>query len=84
MLALIPVVAAGNWPRFRGPNGSGVSESGSFPAVFGPETNVVWKTKLPTGHSSPCIWDDRIILTGYDGENLLTIVCLLVLLVPTV
>ncbi len=65
--------SAENWPRFRGPNGSGVSENGSFPTVFGPGTNVVWNVLLPSGHSSPCIWGDRIFLTAYDGEKLLTL-----------
>ena len=72
VLVVLPSSWAENWPRFRGPNGSGVSESGSFPSVFGPDTNVVWRTELPSGHSSPSIWGDRIFLTGYDGENLLT------------
>ena len=61
------------WSRFRGPNGSGVSTTGNLPAVFGPETNVVWKTPLPFGHSSPVLTDDRIYLTGARDGRLLTI-----------
>lgn len=58
-----------DWRRFRGPNGSGVAETGPLPAEFGPETNVVWRTEIPTGYSSPVIADDRIILTAVnDGE----------------
>lgn len=72
-LVLLPcVVPAENWPRFRGPNGSGVSSEGRFPIEFGPGNNELWMTPLPSGHSSPCIWGDRIFLTGYDGVNLLT------------
>lgn len=66
-------IAERNWPRFRGPNGSGVAVDGSFPTVFGPETNVVWQTPLPPGHSSPCIWNDRIFLTAFENNELLTI-----------
>ena len=41
------------WSQFRGPNGSGVNETTSLPVEFGPDKNVVWKTALPTGYSSP-------------------------------
>jgi outer membrane protein assembly factor BamB len=61
------------WSRFRGPNGSGVSTSTRLPAEFGPDTNVVWKTELPFGHSSPALTRDRIFLTGARGERLATI-----------
>ena len=61
------------WSRFRGPNGSGVSTSTRLPAEFGPDTNVVWKTELPFGHSSPALTRDRIFLTGARGERLVTI-----------
>ena len=64
-LVLAPVVAA-DWPRFRGPNGSGVAEATQLPANLGPN-NVVWKTALPWGHSSPIISDNRIFLTAAEG-----------------
>jgi outer membrane protein assembly factor BamB len=57
-----------NWPQFRGPNGSGVAEDARPPVHFGAETNLLWKTALPPGHSSPCVWGDRIFLTAFDGE----------------
>ena len=33
--------------------------------------NVVWRTPLPAGHSSPVLTQDRIFLTGYDEQNML-------------
>jgi outer membrane protein assembly factor BamB len=58
------------WPQFRGPNCSGIAAKGEIPPVeFGPDKNVLWKTELPVGHSSPCIWEDRIFLTGSDKET---------------
>ncbi|MHC4426159.1 MAG: outer membrane protein assembly factor BamB family protein, partial [Planctomycetota bacterium] len=58
------------WPQFRGPNSSGLAAEGQNPPVeFGPEQNVVWKTPVPRGHSSPCIWGDHIFLTGFDKEK---------------
>src|SRR5262245_64229011 len=72
LLAALGAEAA-DWSRFRGPNGSGAAESGAFPVEFGPERNVVWKTPLPPGHSSPVLDRDRIYLTALDGESLLTL-----------
>jgi outer membrane protein assembly factor BamB len=59
-----------NWPQFRGPNGSGLSpDDQPAPLHFGPNTNRLWQTPLPRGHSSPCIWGDRIFVTGFDATN---------------
>src|ERR1043166_6671595 len=68
-------VIAGDWTQFRGPNGSGIAESTKLPVEFGPERNVVWRTSLPPGHSSPVLTANRIFLTGVDRDKLLT-VCL--------
>ena len=73
LIPLLCVVALGaDWNRFRGPNGSGVSESTGLPAEFGPKQNLIWKTALPSGHSSPVVAGDRIFLTAYEGESLFT------------
>src|SRR5690242_9867840 len=67
--------AAGSeeWSRFRGPNGSGISETSDLPLTFGPEENVIWKTELPFGHSSPILTEDRIYLTAVRTGQLVTI-----------
>ncbi|HEU0175644.1 MAG TPA: PQQ-binding-like beta-propeller repeat protein [Blastocatellia bacterium] len=54
-----------SWSRFRGPNGTGVSDATNLPVDFGPEKNVVWKTALPPGHSSPVLARDRIYVTAH-------------------
>ena len=54
------------WSQFRGPNGTGVAETSGLPVEFGPAKNVVWKTELPPGHSSPVLTRDRIFLTAYN------------------
>ena len=64
---------APGWGRFRGPNGQGVSDTTGLPIEFGPHQNVVWKTPLPGGHSSPIVFDDRIFLTGAEDDKLLTL-----------
>lgn len=69
----VMVLAGGDWARFRGPNGSGVGEGAGYPVEFGPEKNLVWKSELPAGLSSPVIVGGRIYLTGLEGEELVTV-----------
>src|SRR5688572_22517746 len=57
--------ATEDWTQFRGANGSGVSSTTGLPTEFGAGKNVVWKTALPPGHSSPVLTTDRIFVTGY-------------------
>jgi outer membrane protein assembly factor BamB len=58
------------WSRFRGPNGTGIAETTGLPAEFGPSKNVLWKTPVPPGHSSPVLTDNRIFLTAVEGDKL--------------
>src|SRR5262249_50102648 len=52
-----------NWPRFRGQNGSGVSEEKGFTSLWNPD-RVKWTVPVPgTGHSSPVIWGNKLFLT---------------------
>jgi outer membrane protein assembly factor BamB len=69
-LLLSTAIPAADWPQFRGPNASGVSETANLPVEFGPDKNVIWKTPLPPGHSSPVLTADRIFLTAFEGEKL--------------
>ena len=75
VLALTAAFAASDtdWSRFRGPNGSGVSETKGLPTEFGPDKNVIWKVDLPQGYSSPIVHGDRIYLTAQRDESLLTL-----------
>jgi outer membrane protein assembly factor BamB len=61
------------WPQFRGPNGSGVSQTTGLPSEFGPDNNVIWKKNIPTGYSSPVLAKERIFLTACENEKLLTL-----------
>jgi outer membrane protein assembly factor BamB len=63
---------AANWPQFRGPGGLGIAEGSPPPVHFGPSSNVLWKTVLPSGHSSPVIWGEKIFLTTFDKQKLET------------
>ena len=73
LFAVSWLACAADWPRFRGPNGLGVGEPATLPTQFNPSSNVVWRTALPPGHSSPILSGDRIFLTAFEGDNLYTI-----------
>jgi len=72
LLFALPLLAA-DWPQYRGPNAIGVTADRNLPVEMGPETNVVWKTAVPPGHSSPILAGPRIFLTAVDLEALFTI-----------
>jgi len=55
-----------NWPRFRGPNGQGISSEKGI-RVEWTDADYNWKLSLPgTGHSSPVVWDDTVFVTCAD------------------
>ena len=71
-----PSLALDDWSQFRGTNASGVSDDPGdteLPTNFGPDQNVVWKTPLPAGHSSPVLTGDRIFVTAHDANKLFVI-----------
>ena len=58
------------WPGFRGADGRGLaSDTAKFPAEFGPHKALVWQIELPVGHGSPCVWNNRIYVTGFDAAS---------------
>ena len=65
--------AGAQWPQFRGPNCQGIAETDRPPVEFGPATNLLWKTPLPAGVSSPCVWSDRVFLTAINDGRLETL-----------
>jgi outer membrane protein assembly factor BamB len=66
----LSVAEAENWPGWRGPRGDGSSLDASVPVKWSATENVAWKAEMPyTGHSSPIIWKDRIILVGADTKK---------------
>jgi len=66
-----PSVASDDWPRFRGPEGLGISDAKGLPLEWSANKNIVWKTALPgPGASSPITFGDRIYVTCYTGYGL--------------
>ncbi len=67
----VPVLCGADWPQFRGPGGSGVSDDTGLPVSWNAEENVIWKTALPGfGASSPIVLGEKIFLTAYSGYGL--------------
>ena len=73
---LLPCPAQ-EWTRFRGPNGSGVSDAKTIPSTW-TEKDFNWKVSLPgAGHSSPALWGDKIFVTsGDDQAGQIDVLCL--------
>jgi outer membrane protein assembly factor BamB len=65
ILALSSSAGAADWPQFRGPSSSGIGD-GKPPVEFGPSQNVLWKTAVGSGLSSPIVAKGRIFLTDFD------------------
>ena len=65
-------IHAEEWSRFRGPNGSGVSTATGFPVEFNPTKNLLWRTPLRPGKSSPVLTARHVFLTGFANQTLYT------------
>jgi outer membrane protein assembly factor BamB len=69
-LLLLTIPAwADNWPAWRGPHATGVSDERQLPVTWSATQNIRWKVSLPApGNSTPIIWGDRVFLTqSLDG-----------------
>ena len=67
-----------NWPRFRGADGGGISESTNLPAAWNAETGagIAWKVLAPaSGFGSPVVWANRLFFSGGDARER-EVVCL--------
>ena len=69
LLLLTQLAHAENWPAWRGPDGTGISDEKNLPEAWGVDKNVKWSLPLPEAcNSTPIIWEDQVFLTqGEDG-----------------
>jgi outer membrane protein assembly factor BamB len=68
-LVLANSAVAENWPRFRGPDGSGVSAEKGIPVKWEPG-DVAWTTELPgEGHAAPIIWEKSVFVTSATAQT---------------
>lgn len=75
VLSFSLALAGADWPRFRGPNGTGIAQ-GTLPAID-PKA-ALWKVAIPgNGHSSPIIANGRLFLqTAADDGSKRVVYCL--------
>ena len=67
--AELGVVPPDQWPRFRGPDGTGKATTETLPASWTAE-DWTWQADIPgVGHSSPVVWNEKIYLTSADEES---------------
>jgi hypothetical protein len=65
----LSLAQAQEWTRFRGPNGSGVSDAKTIPVSWS-EDDYRWRIKLPgEGHAAPVVWGDRLFTTCADAAS---------------
>ena len=61
-----------NWPRFRGPDGSGFSPKANAPLAWDEnvKSGVLWKAPIgQPGFNSPIVWGNRIFISGGSAEK---------------
>jgi outer membrane protein assembly factor BamB len=72
LLSLIlstPALEGQEWARFHGPNGTGIGQAKSLPAIV-TDADLNWKVELPgSGHSSPVLWREQLFLTCSDDKS---------------
>ncbi len=69
LVASLPVLA-GDWPGFRGPAGTGVSDETGLPTNWSKTENVKWRIALPAdGNSSPIVSNGRVFVTSASSDG---------------
>jgi outer membrane protein assembly factor BamB len=70
LLLTTSLIAADNWPQFRGPTGDGHADATGLPVKFGEGEHVKWKAAIHgKAWSSPVIWGSQIWLTTANEEG---------------
>jgi hypothetical protein len=70
LLTADAALAGDRWTEFRGPSGTGHSDSVGLPREWSETKNVVWKTRIHgRGWSSPVVLGDQVWLTTATPEG---------------
>lgn len=69
-LSLAGLLAADDWPSFRGPAGLGTSAESKAPLSWSPAKNVKWRTELPQpAGGSPVVSAGRVFVAGAEDKE---------------
>jgi outer membrane protein assembly factor BamB len=67
---LVSTVRADDWPTWRGPNGTGVTNESGLPVQWSDASGLAWRAKLPgTGVSSPVVAGPHVYVTSQIGAS---------------
>mgnify|MGYP003576005201 CR=1 FL=1 len=74
LLVLTQVLSADNWPQWRGERGDSICREMGLPTTWSQTENVRWRLPLPgAAGATPVVWDDRIFLTAFEGDDLVLV-----------
>lgn len=66
----VSTLLADDWPQWRGPGGTGVSNEPSLPIAWSERRGIVWKCALPAwGSSTPALWGEAVFVTAHTGDD---------------
>ncbi len=70
LTAFASAAYSANWPAWRGPLGTGISEEKNLPEKWSATENVKWRVALPEpGNSTPVVWGEQIFVTQAVGDR---------------
>ncbi len=73
MFSLDAPSSAQEWPRFRGPDGTGITATPDdplLPNVWSRTENVAWRTEIPgVGWGSPVVWGRTVFITAVVSDG---------------
>ncbi|MGH9852783.1 MAG: PQQ-binding-like beta-propeller repeat protein, partial [Blastocatellia bacterium] len=69
MIIVTQTVSAQDWTQWRGPNRDGVARDFVPPAQWPEKLNLIWKTEVGSGFSSPVVSKDRAWIHTRKGEE---------------
>lgn len=68
-LSSCSLLVAGDWPRYRGPNGDAISTEPAFAEIDSLGFKVEWRRKIGSGYSGISIADGRVVTMFSDGGS---------------
>jgi outer membrane protein assembly factor BamB len=69
MVAFCALLAAEDWPQWRGPNRDGVVAGFTGPQAWPEKLTLKWKVEVGEGHSSPVVAGGKVYLHTRQGER---------------
>ena len=69
-LATVSGIGASDWPQWRGPQGTGVSDEAGLPVTWSATENIAWTAPLAgVGVSTPIVVGNRVFVTSQIGAG---------------